>query len=124
MRVARDFGLDPWVVERTWTNRQVRTANAWLDDDLGVPSRTDHYLMQLTREVVLFMAKPETRSRVKLSDFRLEPGKPRTEDDVRAFEENQKSAWVGMVGAGFTTETITRTEARARAKEIQVGVRT
>ena len=120
MRVAREFGLDPWAIRRTWTNRQLRTAEAWIDDDLDVPSRADHYVMQLTRELVLFMAKPETRARSRLSDFRLRTTAQRTPEQRDAERRAQESVVKGAFGAGAERRTITRTEARERTKEIRL----
>lgn len=125
MRVAREFGLDPRLVGREWTNRELRTAEAWIDEQMNVPSRTDHYLMQIACEVCLVLASKETRAKVSSNDFRLKFS--RDDDKAKgaaAQDEYTRQLMIGMVaGKGFETRTITRTEAREQAKEIQIGAR-
>ena len=127
MRVAREFGLDPRSVAREWTNRELRTAEAWMDDQMNVPSRTDHYLMSIAREVCLVLASHETRAKVSSGDFRLKfsrDGDKARETGGYSRDEYTKQLFIGMTaGKGFTTRTITRTQAREEAKEFTVGAR-
>lgn len=125
MRVAREFGLDPRSVAREWTNRELRTAEAWMDDQMNVPSRTDHYLMSIAREVCLVLASKETRDKVSSNDFRLRFSRgDERQTGGYSRDEYTKQLFTGMLsGKGFTTRTITRTQAREEAKEFTVGAR-
>lgn len=124
MRVAREFGLDPRLVAREWTNRELRTAERWIDDQMSVPGRTDFYMMQIAREVAMVLCGKETRDRVSLNDFRLRFSRDGEDRKTGERDEVQKQLFIGILsGAGISKETITKTEARERAKEIQVGVR-
>lgn len=128
MRVAYAFKINPKKVGKIFTNRELRTAEAWLDEQMNVPSRTDHYLMSIAREVCLVLASRETRGRVSCGDFRLRfsrDDEKRQEPGGMSLDEYAKQLFVGMAtgGKGFSTRTITRTQAREEAREIQVGVR-
>lgn len=124
MRVAREFGLDPRTIGREWTNRELRTAERWIDDQMSVPSRSDYYAMQVAREVAMVLCGKETRDKVSTNDFRLRFDRDGDEKRTGDRDDVQKQLMIGMLaGGGITHETITRTEARERTKEIQVGVR-
>lgn len=78
--------MDPWHVDRTWTDRQLRAALGWLREELDHPDRTAHYLMQVAAVVRQCHAKDP--GKVKIGDFKLtfvEPGKKMTREQATAY---------------------------------------
>jgi hypothetical protein len=60
--VAREFGLDPWEVERRWSHRQLVLVQEWLQ---RTPSRIHAYLAQLA----LYTVAPNTDRQFTIEDF-------------------------------------------------------
>jgi hypothetical protein len=67
--LGREFSTDPFLLSRTWTDRQRLVALTWLRMELNNPSRADLYAMQIACEVRRVLAK--NPSGIKIKDFLL-----------------------------------------------------
>jgi len=77
------------------TNREYRTWVAYLDQELDHPSRTDHYLMQLTGYVSHIMSKKSWQP----GDFKLKFKSPQdAEKSLEQRVEADKARWRTRAG--------------------------
>lgn len=68
--VAEFFGLDPFAIMRSWTNRQYLAVCTWLKHRYNQPSLTELHLMSIATEVRRGYAKNPRQ--VLLKDLQLE----------------------------------------------------
>lgn len=115
LRVAHEFGLDPWAVVSKWTHRQLAATEKWLGDEWNRPNRTDHYLMALNASVTRGQVK--NPGRVTVEKMRLKFSSPKSkpsETDRAAATASGIARDVGIVGGRVEHRTISRAEYEAQ----------
>ena len=128
--MAKEFGIDPYQIRRSWTWRQLRAALDWMEADLERPSKTEQYLMQIameTHRVALAVlvgagAKGINLSQPKLQDFKLRFGKvekpqPMSDEMVEKVMVATLMARTGMIPGFEGSPTIGRPGAAKAAHE-------
>lgn len=83
---------------REHTHREYRTWTAWLEKQWSEPSRSDHYLMQIAREIRYVLSKkkmPGTFTMFKIPFGWTKKVKPPTE---KQKVSQAKSRWLGLLG--------------------------
>lgn len=97
------------------THRQFEAWREWLFEEWNKPSRTDHYLMQITAEVVRTPGRWWGKlPKVKLDDFRIPfveakptkpfvkrpggPPAPLTKEEVIKFRASMRAAQIKAAG--------------------------
>jgi hypothetical protein len=88
------------------THKEHLTWLAYLEQQMNEPNRTDHYLMQLTVELVRFMSlvvshknSDVTMDKVRLRFSREEPTRQLSEEEINLKRERSRSFWL----SGLTT---------------------
>lgn len=82
---------------RSITQREFEARLAWINEDLGSPSRSDWYAMQIAAEIRKTRAK--SPNRVSLSDMKLKPKEDSTPPVTRKEAADRSRAyWLGSLG--------------------------
>lgn len=108
MTVCRELGIHPnaymgWPLPVTY--RQHLTYLRWAKDQMGVPSRSDYYAMQVALTVQRqWMSAP---SEIGLEDFRINfvdkpPVKELTAEEIAARGRMSEAIWLGAFGVSLS----------------------
>lgn len=85
---------------RSMTQREYLARLAWIEKDLGEPSRADYYAMQVAAEVRKANNKIKNPESVKLEDMKLRSQKVEKPRPVtrREAAARSRSRWFGVLG--------------------------